>query len=247
MTQSTRHSLSLLCILFVGSSIFLLSVLQQLPKLPDNHKQVVQKLPRDMEDAKSLARVLSLYRKNHYYSLITCIAFVYIFLQTFAIPGSIFLSVVCGFLFNFYIALFLICSCSATGATLCYLASSLIGPPLLQKYCKQRVEEWRSSVNNHRQHMLNYIIFLRITPFLPNWFINITSPVLDVSLIPFILGTFIGVAPPSFVAVSAGQNIYKLTTAGDAVSYTSVIMLAIFAVLSILPVVFKNKLKAHMQ
>ena len=88
MAQSTRRSLSLLCVLFAVSSTLLLSVLQQLPELPEDHKEVVQKLPRDMEDAKNLARVLSLYRENHYYSLITCIAFVYIFLQTFAIPGT---------------------------------------------------------------------------------------------------------------------------------------------------------------
>ena len=47
-------------------------------------------------------------------------------------------------------------------------------------------------VDHHRKDLLNYIIFLRITPFLPNWFINITSPVLNVSLWSFFLGTFIG-------------------------------------------------------
>ncbi|XP_063717336.1 transmembrane protein 41B-like [Symsagittifera roscoffensis] len=245
MQSSTRKSITFLCALFALSTSILLSVFNQLPEFPEDHKQVVQKLPRSMDDAKELARVLSLYRENHYYSVLTCLAFVYIFLQTFAIPGSIFLSVVLGFLFNFYVALFVICMCSATGATLCYLASGLVGPPLLEKYCKARIDQWKASVNHHRQHMLNYIIFLRITPFLPNWFINISSPVLDVSLWPFFIGTFLGVAPPSFVAVSAGQNIYNLTTAGDALSYTSILMLAIFAILSMLPVIFQNKLKAH--
>ena len=40
---------------------------------------------------------------------------VYIFLQTFAIPGSIFLSIISGFLFPFPLALFAVCFCSATG------------------------------------------------------------------------------------------------------------------------------------
>ena len=47
-------------------------------------------------------------------------------------------------------------------------------------------------VANQRDNLLNYIIFLRITPFLPNWFINITSPVIEVPLTPFFIGTFIG-------------------------------------------------------
>ena len=40
--------------------------------------------------------------------------------------------------------------------------------------------------------MLWYIIFLRITPFLPNWFINVASPVIGVRLAPFYWGTFLG-------------------------------------------------------
>lgn len=47
-------------------------------------------------------------------------------------------------------------------------------------------------VDKHREHLINYIIFLRITPFLPNWFINITSPVINVPLGVFFMGTFLG-------------------------------------------------------
>ena len=47
-------------------------------------------------------------------------------------------------------------------------------------------------VQKHKDDLLSYIIFLRITPFLPNWFINISSPVIDVPLLPFFVGTFVG-------------------------------------------------------
>lgn len=36
--------------------------------------------------------------------------------------------------------------------------------------------------------LLNYIIFLRVTPLLPNTFINVTSPIVGVPLAPFMLG-----------------------------------------------------------
>lgn len=55
---------------------------------------------------------------------------------------------------------------------------------LLMTFCRQ--------VDKHRDHLINYIIFLRITPFLPNWFINITSPVINVPLGVFFIGTFLG-------------------------------------------------------
>ena len=62
----------------------------------------------------------------------------YLFLQTFAIPGSIFLSIVSGYLFAFPVALLLICFCSATGASFCYLLSYLAGKPLVHKYLPER-------------------------------------------------------------------------------------------------------------
>jgi uncharacterized membrane protein YdjX (TVP38/TMEM64 family) len=120
------------------------------------------------------------------------VAVTYVFLQTFAIPGSIFLSILSGFLFPFFIALFLVCTCSAVGATFCYLLSSMVGHELVMKWFPERLSYWRVKVIQHRADLMNYIIFLRITPFLPNWFINIASPLLGVSLTPFFIGTFVG-------------------------------------------------------
>uniref|UniRef100_A0A8C2FM98 Transmembrane protein 41B n=1 Tax=Cyprinus carpio TaxID=7962 RepID=A0A8C2FM98_CYPCA len=142
-------------------------------------------------------------------------------LQTFAIPGSIFLSILSGYLYPFPLALFLVCLCSGLGASFCYMLSYLVGRPMVYKYLTERAEKWSQQVDKHREHLINYIIFLRITPFLPNWFINITSPVINVPLGVFFLGTFLGVAPPSFVAINAGTTLYKLTTAGEAVSWNS--------------------------
>ena len=47
-------------------------------------------------------------------------------------------------------------------------------------------------MDHNREHLFNYVLFLRITPFLPNWFINITSPVINVPISPFFWGTFFG-------------------------------------------------------
>lgn len=167
----------------------------------------------------------------------------YIFLQTFAIPGSIFLSILSGFLFPFYLALLMVCTCSAIGASLCYLLSSLLGRKLLFKYFPDKATQWSQTVIKHKDNLLNYMLFLRMTPLLPNWFINLASPVIGVPMIPFTIGTFFGVAPPSFVAIQAGQTLNKLTSSSDAWSWSSVIILLIFALLSLVPVLFKKNLQ----
>ncbi|XP_072172083.1 transmembrane protein 41B-like [Diadema setosum] len=244
MSVEKRTSRSALIVLTIfATSVGVMSLVYwNFPEIEEDDVEHI-KLPRNMDDAKDLGKVLSRYNERNSLSVMGAFFLTYIFLQTFAIPGSIFLSILSGFLFPFPLALFLVSLCSAIGASNCYLISYFVGVQLVQKYIPDRVEKWAATVARQREHLLNYIIFLRITPFLPNWFINITSPILDVPLMPFFVGTFIGVAPPSFVAIQGGTTLYKLTHAGDALSWTSVIVLAVLAVLSLLPVLFKQRLR----
>nr|CAB3267099.1 transmembrane protein 41B [Phallusia mammillata] len=239
---STWTSVIAITLIFLAAIFLLFTVYRNFPELKPEEKEKV-KLPRDMEDAKELGRVLSKYKDTYYFEVMSAFFITYIFLQTFAIPGSVFLSILSGFLYPFYIALFLVCLCSGIGATGCYMISYFIGKPLVNKYLKQRVEKWNTVVDGQREHLFNYLLFLRITPFLPNWFINIVSPVIHIPVWLFFSATFIGVAPLSFIAIQAGTTLYQLTTAGDAISWTGVGVMAVLAVLSLLPVLLKNKLK----
>ncbi len=91
--------------------------------------------------------------------------------------------------------------------------------------------------------MLWFTIFLRITPILPNWFINVCSPILDVPLKPFFLGTFAGVALPSILFIQAGKTLHQLSSASDVFSWRSILLLGFCAILSLLPIYFKDKIQ----
>ncbi|XP_045106700.1 transmembrane protein 41B-like [Portunus trituberculatus] len=240
--MDTRRALLCLVAIFLVSLSALTFVYKNFPHLEEDEYQHM-KLPRDIEDAKSLGRVLSHYKERYFSEVLAGVFVTYIFLQTFAVPGSIFLSILSGFLFRWELALLLICFCSATGASFCYLLSYLAGRPIVLKYLPERTKSWQEKVDKQRDNLLFYIIFLRITPFLPNWFINITSPIINVPLWPFWFGTFIGVAPPSILAVQAGTTLYQLTSSSDAFSLTSVVLLALAAILSLVPIILKNRLR----
>ncbi len=48
---------------------------------------------------------------------------------------------------------------------------------------------WCSTqVTKRKNDLLNYMIFLRVTPILPNTFINVAAPVVGVPLAPFFFG-----------------------------------------------------------
>ncbi|XP_023223260.1 transmembrane protein 41B-like [Centruroides sculpturatus] len=214
--QSTSQAFLVLIFVFITSVFSLLMVYYRFPELESDEIQYM-KLPQNIDDAKNLGKVLSHYKDRYFFTVLGGYFVMYIFLQSFAIPGSIFLSILSGFLFPFPLAIFMVCLVSFF------------------------------QVNKHRSHLLNYIIFLRITPFLPNWFINITSPVIDVPLFHFFVGTFIGVAPPSFLAIKAGTTLHQLTSSTDAISWFSIAVLGIFALVSLLPVMFNKKLQSKLE
>eukprot|EP01134_Creolimax_fragrantissima_P003924 CFRG3924T1 len=167
-------------------------------------------LPRNLEQARDLGNVLKKLQQDNFVEIAISFFLVYILLQTFAIPGSIFMTILSGALFPFPMALFLVCMSAAIGATGCYCLSRLFGKALVLSYFPERINSWQLQVNQHASHMVNYIIFLRVTPILPNWFINITAPVIHVPVRPFFIGTFIGVAPPSVFFIQAGQGRFFL-------------------------------------
>ncbi|XP_054269044.1 transmembrane protein 41B-like isoform X1 [Macrosteles quadrilineatus] len=239
---STRTAVLIITAIFLSSILTLTYIYFSFPELEPEERKYI-KLPWDVEEAKQLGRVLEKHKDRNYYEVLAAVVVTYIFLQTFAIPGSISLSILSGFLFPFPLALTLVCFCSATGASFCYLLSHLAGRRLVYKYFPDRAVQYSQTVQKHRRNIFNYILFLRITPFLPNWFINIAAPIVNVPILPFWFGTFLGVAPPSFVAIQAGQTLQQLTSMSGTWSWTSVTWLAVFSLLSLLPVLLRDRLR----
>ena len=58
----------------------------------------------------------------------------YVFLQSFAIPGPVFLSILSGALFGGVLAFFLVASCATFGACCCYMLSSVLGKGIVLRF-----------------------------------------------------------------------------------------------------------------
>ncbi|UJR21895.1 hypothetical protein I4U23_024967 [Adineta vaga] len=227
-----RRHFVILVLIFLVSILSLYTVYILFPRIDPSEKDAFR-IPKTIDDAKILGDVL--YKYTFFLT--------YIFLQTFAIPGSIFLSILAGFLYPFPLALFLVCLCSSIGASFCYLLSQLFGRNLVLKYFHSRITIWQKRVQAHSDSLIWFIIFLRLTPILPNWFINVCAPILDVPLGPFFVGTFAGVALPSVLFIQAGKTLHQLTSPSDVFSWRSMFMLGFCAILSLIPIRFKDKIQ----
>lgn len=160
---------------------------------------------------------------------------VYIFMQTFMIPGTIFMSLLAGALFGQLRGVALVVFAASAGASSCYFLSKLIGKPLVFSLWPDKLTFFQKQVSKRREKLLNYILFLRVTPTLPNTFINLASPIVDVPYHTFLLGTLIGLIPAAYVTVRAGIALGELTSLSDLYDTQSMALLFLIGVVSVTP------------
>lgn len=204
-------------------------------------KEFLFRFPTDLEELKVVRQVLEVYQKEHRRQVQAGIICLYLFLQTFVIPGSIFINILAGSLYGFYEALFLVLLLAAVGSSMCYCLSNYILREIVYYYFPDRCEWMAREVHRHRHHMLNYMLFIRLTPILPNWFINVASPLVGVPYRDFVIGTTVGLTPASIVGVKAGGILSKINSLSDLYDFWTIATMSFMAILVMLPVVIKSR------
>ncbi|KAK9667821.1 hypothetical protein RND81_13G013000 [Saponaria officinalis] len=203
------------------------------------------KLPRTLEDLQILRDHLESYTSDYTVQVLVGYSVVYIFMQTFMIPGTVFMSLLAGALFGISRGLALVLFTATAGASSCYFLSKLIGRPLVFSLFPDKVTFFQEQVAKRRQNLLNYMLFLRVTPTLPNTFINLASPIVNVPYHIFFLATFIGLIPAAYVTVRAGITLGELRSIGDLYDFHSIATLFLIGIVTVTPTLMnKNKPEA---
>ncbi|CAL1363428.1 unnamed protein product [Linum trigynum] len=199
------------------------------------------KIPRTISDLRLLKEHLGTYAKDHPAQFILGYCSTYIFMQTFMIPGTIFMSLLAGALFGVIRGLFLVVLNATAGASSCFFLSKLIGRPLVSWLWPEKLRFFQGEIAKRREKLLNYMLFLRITPTLPNLFINLASPIVDIPFHIFFLATLIGLIPASYITVRAGLALGDLKSVKDLYDFKTLSVLFIIGSISIFPTLLKRK------
>lgn len=195
---------------------------------------------------------LAVYARDYQIKFILGYCSIYIFMQTFMIPGTIFMSLLAGSLYGVVRGVLLVVFTATAGASSCYFLSKLIGRPLVGWLWPEKLRFFQSEVSfelyseminfhffeffhffsflklltalacitfdksyvcaqflffvwtqvaKRKEKLLNYLLFLRITPSLPNTFINVASPIVDIPFHVFFAATLVGLIPASYITV----------------------------------------------
>ncbi|XAR70650.1 hypothetical protein NMG60_11027568 [Bertholletia excelsa] len=193
------------------------------------------KLPRSLEDLQILRDHLESYSSDYTIQVLVGYCMVYVFMQTFMIPGTIFMSLLAGSLFGVFKGVALVVFAATAGASSCFFLSKLIGRPIVFSLWPDKLSFFQAQVAKRRARLLNYMLFLRVTPTLPNTFINMASPIVDVPYHIFFLATFIGLIPAAYVTVRAGIALSELQSIGDLYDFHSMATLFLIGVVTVTP------------
>ncbi|KAG2238945.1 hypothetical protein Bca4012_023728 [Brassica carinata] len=199
------------------------------------------KLPRNLQDLQILRDNLEIYTSDYTVQVLVGYCLVYVFMQTFMIPGTVFMSLLAGALFGVIKGMALVVSTATAGASSCFFLSKLIGRPLIFSLWPDKLVFFQDQVARRKDGLLNYMLFLRLTPTLPNTFINVASPIVDVPYHIFFLATFIGLIPAAYVTVRAGIALGELKSLGDLYDFSSMATLFLIGVLSVTPTLISKK------
>lgn len=129
-----------------------------------------------------------------------------------SLPSPLIPFPILGPLFGLIPGLVIVSLVATTGSSICYTLSKTLGGALVRSRFPTLLDTFRQKVQSHRDNLFFYFLFLRISPILPNWFISVASPLINVPLHIFASATFLGLMPGNYFHVTTGMTLHSLTS-----------------------------------
>ncbi|EYC29001.1 hypothetical protein Y032_0007g3539 [Ancylostoma ceylanicum] len=181
--------------LFILPAIFAISSLSlwyMICSAPGWESEAAFELPKQFDNFTALADRFRHYKDEHFGYITTVFICAYLYKQTFAIPGSFFLNVIAGAVYDFWCGFFLCCVLTTGGSTLCYLFSEQFGREYVMYYFGQKLTYLQQKIDDNSNRLMPFLLFARIFPISPSWLLNIVAPFLNIPLRIFVISAFIG-------------------------------------------------------
>jgi uncharacterized membrane protein YdjX (TVP38/TMEM64 family) len=164
---------------------------------------------------------------------------VYGMLVALSVPGAAVLTIAGGFLFGTWLGALGAIIGATLGATGIFLAarSGLGG---LAQRAGPLVGKLEAGF---RADAFNYLLVLRLVPIFPFWLVNLVPALVGVRLLTYVLATFVGIIPGTFVYASLGNGLGSVIEEPDlGIVFRPSVLVAIvgLALLALIPVGYKR-------
>ena len=172
---------------------------------------------------------------------------VYALVAAFSIPGGAILTITAGFLFGPFIGTCYVVVGATLGACALFLAARTAFADLLRAKAGAAIQKMEAGF---KENALNYLLVLRLVPLFPFFVVNLVPAFLGVPLRVYVIGTFIGIIPGTFVYSLVGNGLGAIFDRGEVPDLGTIFQpqflapILGLAVLAVIPVIYK-KLKAR--
>jgi uncharacterized membrane protein YdjX (TVP38/TMEM64 family) len=203
-----------------------------------------------LHEALSIARLrdhqasLLAYAESH--AMVSALSYVaiYALFVALSLPAATVLSLTGGFIFGWAMGAALVVLAATLGASMLFLAARTALGDKLRQRAGPRLDR---IMRQFHENSFNYLLFLRLIPLFPFWMVNLAMALLGMRLLPFVLGTALGIVPGSLVFTALGSGLGAAFAAGDEpdparlLSPTVLIALSGLGLLSLLPVLVRRR------
>lgn len=167
---------------------------------------------------------------------------IYALAIAFSVPGGAVMTVAGGFLFGIWIATAAVVVGATIGAVAVFLAAKTALGDILRARAGSAL---RKMEQGFRENALSYLLVLRLIPLFPFFVVNLVPAFLGVPLRTYVIGTFLGIIPGTFVYASIGAGLGSLIemdrfSLKGALTPQVIAALVGLSVLSLLPVIYKK-------
>ena len=152
------------------------------------------------------------YQQANWWFVLILFEATYIGLKMLAIPATFALCVLAGALFPMPYCQLVTGFAEAFGSSLCYINSQTFLAPIVMRLFANKLAQLRERAEQERQYMLSFNLFLRLTPFMPNYLVNVACPLVGIPLRPFFIGSLFGTQLSLLFLALSGTT---LKTAGE--------------------------------
>ena len=167
-------------------------------------------------------------------------ALTYFIIVSLSIPFATPLTLLGGFLFGKWLGTLIIVISATAGAFTVFSIARHASNSVIHKMIKNKGTVYSNIKDNIRQNAFSYLLFLRLVPLFPFWAVNIFPALADVRSKIFIITTFLGIIPGSFIYVNLGQALGDIESLDDILSTNMLIALGLLGFIALLPALYKQ-------
>jgi len=190
-----------------------------------------------LDSIKANRDALLRFTESHFAAAVAIAFLAYLAATAFSLPGGLILSLTMGFIFGKWVGTLIVVCAATIGATILFLAARYIFADALRK----RLGALGEKINaGFTENAFSYMLFLRLVPAFPFFLVNLAPAFTSIPLRTFVLATFIGIIPGTFVFVNLGETLGRIESLSGLVSWETFGAFALLGVFALIPILVKK-------